>query len=144
MPSIIDRIKSLEARLAAKAGEISYLFVQVLRHKEIYDYGTSASGVQIKLIWSQIGNHAKVTLAQNNTLKFDLPHPVGCMRVVLFLIQGGSGSNLITNWQAAGGSAVYWPGGTAPTLSTAVGSVDIITAIYDGTNYYAQASLNFS
>jgi hypothetical protein len=49
---------------------------------------------------------------------------------------------------ATGGRSITWPanfkwsGGTAPTLSAA-NKTDIITATYDGTNFYATAQLNF-
>ena len=50
--------------------------------------------------------------------------------VRLQIKQAGSGSYTINAWSAN----VEVPGGTAPTLSTAVGSVDVITACVDGTD----------
>ena len=42
-------------------------------------------------------------------------------------------------------ASVQWAGGgTAPTLSTAINAVDIISFYFDGTNYYGTASLDFS
>jgi hypothetical protein len=41
-------------------------------------------------------------------------------------------------------SGFKWPGGTAPTLSTAVGAVDIVSGISDGTNIYADTTKDFS
>lgn len=55
------------------------------------------------------------------------------------ITQAGSGSYTI-----AWGADVKWPGGTPPTLSTAVGAVDYVTLVYTGTNYYGNANLNFS
>lgn len=55
------------------------------------------------------------------------------------ITQAGTGSYTI-----AWGSDVKWPGGTPPTLSTAVGAVDYVTLVYTGTNYYGNANLNFS
>ena len=55
------------------------------------------------------------------------------------ITQAGSGSYTI-----AWGTDVKWPGGTPPTLSTAVGAVDYVSLVYTGTNYYGNANLNFS
>ena len=40
--------------------------------------------------------------------------------------------------------SVMWPAGTAPTLSTAGASIDIVSLFYDGTNYCGNSSLLFS
>lgn len=50
--------------------------------------------------------------------------PTGGSRLDLLLLQGGTGSNLVT-WP----SVIKWPGGTDPTLSTAAGDLDWITLI---------------
>jgi hypothetical protein len=39
---------------------------------------------------------------------------------------------------------VKWPGGTKPTLSTAVGSVDFLSVYYDGDQGHGSSSLAFS
>jgi hypothetical protein len=83
------------------------------------------------------GQKQKSTMTGNCTYTFTAPDGTG--NFVLKLIQDGTGSRLAT-WPAT----VKWPSGTAPTLSTAAASVDIITFYYDGTNYYGQAGLNFS
>ena len=49
------------------------------------------------------------------------------------------GSNALTY------NAVYkWPGGTAPTLSTANNAIDILTFVSDGTNMYGVAQKAFA
>jgi len=53
------------------------------------------------------------------------------------VITNSGGAQTIT-WPAA----VKWSGGTVPTPS-ASGKVDIYTFLYDGTNYYGAASLNY-
>jgi hypothetical protein len=40
-------------------------------------------------------------------------------------------------------ATVIWSGGTAPTLTTTVGKVDIVTLVFDGTNFYGNYSLNY-
>ena len=60
-------------------------------------------------------------------------------RYLIKLIQPGSGSGTMT-WPGT----VKWPGGTAPTLSSSGSKVDVLAFMFDGTNYYGQAALDFS
>jgi len=83
------------------------------------------------------GNFHKSTMTGNCTYTFTAPS--GATTLILKLVQGGSGSYTAT-WPAT----VKWTGGTAPTLSTAVGAVDIITFYWDGVYYYGTAVLNLS
>ena len=53
--------------------------------------------------------------------------------VTLIITQGGSGSYTAT-FGTDGSTTVKFPGG-APTLSTAVGEIDVVTVFNDGTNY---------
>lgn len=79
----------------------------------------------------------EVTLGGNRTL--DNPTNLKDGGTYIWVVtQDGTGSRTL-----AYGSAFKWPGGTAPTLSTAAGSVDIITAVSDGTNLYATSQLDF-
>lgn len=81
---------------------------------------------------------AKVTLAGNRTL--DNPtNLVAGGTYVLRIIQDGTGTRTL-----AYGSAYKFPGGTAPTLSTAAGAEDIITFYCDGTNMNGVFQGNFS
>ena len=73
-----------------------------------------------------------------NTLTLTALNPVAGASYLFFLRQGGGGSNVVTF------SGFKWPGGTAPTLSTAVGAVDIVSGISDGTDIYADTTKNFS
>lgn len=94
------------------------------------------SGTADTIDWGA-GNFQKSTMTGNCTYTFTAPPVKG--RYQLMLVQDGTGSRTAT-WPAA----VKWPGGTAPTLSTAASSIDIITFYYDGTSYYGVSSLNFS
>jgi hypothetical protein len=59
----------------------------------------------------------------------------GANGVTLELTQGGSGGYTV-NWPTTTPN-VKWAGGTAPTLSTGVGDIDIIQLISkDGSNWY--------
>ena len=66
--------------------------------------------------------------------------------LLLKITQPASGTTYTSiTWSAAGSDTILWPGGTAPTLSSANGAVDIISFYWDGTSkYYGVASLNFS
>lgn len=57
------------------------------------------------------------------------------------IIQGGSGSYTLT---LPSGSKVANAGAGAITLSTAVGSIDIASFYYDGTNYFWTLSTDFT
>ena len=81
------------------------------------------------------GNVQNITLTASTTLTLSSA-AVGTY--ILKLIQGGSGSYTVT-WPGT----VIWSGGTAPTLTTTVGKVDIVTLVFDGTNYYGNYSLNY-
>ena len=83
------------------------------------------------------GNKQKSTLTGNCTYTFTAPSGVG--NFLLKLVQDATGSRTVT-WPAT----VKWPGGTAPTLSTAGGSVDIVSFYYDGSSYFGNSSLDFS
>lgn len=68
-------------------------------------------------------------------------NPIDGAVYTVFVTQAGSGSYTV-DW----GSDVNWPGGTPPTLSTAVGAVDAISLVYVAgvTGYFGNANLNFS
>ena len=81
------------------------------------------------------GNVQNITLTASTTLTLSSA-TVGTY--IMKLIQGGSGSYTVT-WPGT----VIWSGGTAPTLTTTVGKVDIVTLVFDGTNFYGNYSLNY-
>ncbi|HEY8817446.1 MAG TPA: hypothetical protein VIM25_01300 [Candidatus Limnocylindrales bacterium] len=80
------------------------------------------------------GNIATLTLGANCTITLTAPADAtrGCT-LEAYVIQDGTGSRLVT-WPGS----VVWPGGTAPTLSTAAGSVDriILETLDGGTTWY--------
>lgn len=75
-----------------------------------------------------------LTLTTNCTLTF--PTAVAGQSFTLILKQGGSGSYTVT-WP----NEAKWDGGNAPTLSTAVGAIDVIGFFSpDGTNWFGFVS----
>ena len=81
------------------------------------------------------GNVVNLSLTSSTTLTLT---GAAIGTYIMRIIQGGSGSYTIT-WPGN----VIWSGGTTPTLTTTVGKSDIVTLIYDGTNYYGNYSLNY-
>jgi hypothetical protein len=81
------------------------------------------------------GNVLNITLNSSTTFTFTNP-TIGTY--ILKLTQGTGGGFLVT-WPGT----VLWSGGTAPTLTTTAAKTDIITLVYDGTNYYGNYSLNY-
>jgi hypothetical protein len=41
-------------------------------------------------------------------------------------------------------TSVKWPGGTAPTITTGAGKIDILTFVSDGTNWFGVAVQNLA
>jgi hypothetical protein len=78
----------------------------------------------------------RVTLTGNATLSFVAP--IGVTTTTLFIQQDATGGRTIT-WPAG----MKWSTGSAPTLSTGAGAVDMVTLLYDGTNYWSQFTANF-
>lgn len=74
------------------------------------------------------GNNKRIRLIGNSTLTF--LNPVAGAFYTLEVVQDGTGSRLIT-WPAS----VKWSAGAAPTLTTGVTKIDIISFYYNGTNY---------
>jgi len=54
------------------------------------------------------------------------------------VIQDGTGSRTVT-WP----NTVKWPAATAVVLTTTASATDMVAFYYDGTNYYAMATLAF-
>ena len=81
-------------------------------------------------------NNQSLTLIGSTTLTFS--NPLSGANYMLEITQGGAGSYTIT-WPT-----IKWQNATPPTLSTAVGKIDIISLFYDGTSYFGTFALNFA
>jgi len=85
-----------------------------------------------------LGNKFKFTFgAQIETFTFTAPNKP--CNLILVIVQDGTGSRTVT-WPGT----VKWSGGTAPTLTTTGGGIDIASFYYDGTNYFGMTSLGFA
>ena len=97
----------------------------------------SSSGVAalISIDWN-VSQKQKVTIrGTSNTLNFT--NPPGACNLMLKVIQGDGGDT--TSWD----SDIKWAGGSAPTLSSSSGDIDILSFYWDGTNYFGVVSHNF-
>jgi hypothetical protein len=84
-----------------------------------------------------LGNVFTVTLGGNRTL--DNPTNLVAGGTYLWVVtQDGTGSRTL-----AYGANFKWPGGTAPTLTTAASSVDMISCVYTGTTLKCVAQADF-
>jgi hypothetical protein len=96
---------------------------------------TDGSSIAWDLALAQV---AKVTLAGNRTLAAPT-NLVDGGTYILRVKQDATGSRTLAY------NAVFkWPGGTAPVLSTAANSVDVLTFVSDGTNLYGVAQKGFA
>lgn len=98
----------------------------------IFDNGTS--GTAKTIAWDN-GNIQKVSVTGACTFTFTAPTHPG--RFSLILTQDATGHAITM-------PTIKWPGGSAPTWSSAANAIDILTVIYDGTNYYGNANTAFA
>lgn len=84
------------------------------------------------------GAAATVTLGGNRTMNAPTNLKAGAT-YVLVINQDGTGSRTLT-WN----SVFKWPGGVAPTLSTAASAKDIVSFYSDGTNLYGVLNQGFA
>ena len=76
-----------------------------------------------------------VTLGHSTT--FSMSNFETGQSVTLIITQDGSGS------RTGAFTSVKFPGG-APTLSTGAGDIDVVTILYDGTNYLGNIAQDFT
>jgi len=81
------------------------------------------------------GNIVDITLATSTTLTLT-GGTFGTF--IIKLTQDATGGRVVS-WP----SNVRWSGGIPPSLTTTGGKVDVISLIFDGTNYYGTYALNF-
>lgn len=101
----------------------------------IVDNGNSGTADTID--WTA-GNKQKITTTGSCTLTFTAP--ANPCSLQLKIIHENSASAYTYTWPAT----VKWPSGTAITTTNTANAVDIVSFLYDGTNYYAVGNTNFS
>jgi hypothetical protein len=100
------------------------------------EYSVGNSGTNTPIDWRN-GQKQFITLTANWTPSSVTP-PIGACNLQLRIVQGGTGSYTVTL------TGVKWAGGVPPTLSTVVGSEDMISLFWNGTSYYGVASVGFA
>lgn len=145
-----DAVEALEAKVGVDSSAVTTSHDYILANKVIkndaaaeytatlnFNATTLADGATIN--WDLSANQVcSVTLAGNRTLAAPTNFKDGAT-YILIIKQDATGTRTLTF------NPVYkFPGGTAPTLTTAANAVDIITFISDGTNMYGVSQLNFS
>lgn len=98
----------------------------------LYDNGSSGTAKTID--WGN-GNHQKISMTANCTYTFTAP----AKPTVMSLRISYTGAYDVTF-----PATVLWSGSTAPTLTKTTGRVDILTFVYDGTNYFGGYNLNYT
>jgi hypothetical protein len=76
------------------------------------------------------------TVTLNGNCTFTMPTATAGATLTVILSQGGSNTATFTS--------VKWPGGTAPTITTVAGKIDVLTFVSDGTNWYGVAVQNLA
>ena len=100
---------------------------------------TDATTVTWTVVATQVTQNAKVTIAGNRTLAFS--GIAAGMNGTLIVTQGTGGSRTLA---LPSGSKVINGGAGLVALSTAVGAIDILSWIYDGTNYFWTLGKNYT
>ena len=104
------------------------------------------------VFFNRLGNKGHLTFTSSSETIVDvhLSFPDASCNCVLLIKQHASGGGAVTNWKTfdqAGEneSTVVWAGGSAPTLTTGGGKIDIMSFYWDNDNHkaYGVASLNF-
>lgn len=116
----------------AAAGTFTALVAKTAGITE-YDAGNSGTSKEIDFA---NGQNQKLTLTGSPTLTF--ANPVAGMVAKIRIVVGGTGSYTIT-WPT-----IKWVGGLAPTFSTAVGAIDIVSLYYTGSAYHGTAGTGFA
>ncbi len=98
---------------------------------------SNTSSTAVTVNWNT-GNRQKITLGHNVAFTFTNPTS-GVGSFSLILTQDGTGNRVVSSWPAS----VKWPSGVEPTLSTTANAIDVISCLYDGSNYLCQTGLDF-
>ena len=98
---------------------------------------TIADGETGAIDWNT-SQKQKVTITGTG-ITVNFTNPAGVCNLLLKVVQG-DGSDVVGTWDGD----IKWAGGSAPTLSTGNGEIDILSFYFDGTNYHGVASLDFS
>jgi hypothetical protein len=127
-----DTTPQLGGTLDAQGNEINNVILE--DYKETIYTGGSTTGTITPDVVN--GNAQSITLTGSITFNaFNSPETGQSMTLIVKQPSSGGPYTLTSTMKFAGGTK---------TLSTAADAIDIISVVYDGTNYYASLSTNFS
>lgn len=126
--AVRDKIEALAASIPA-AGNLAPAFTAL----------TDGATVTLTCDATKVSQNATVTLGGNRTLA--ISGAAAGMTGILKVVQDGTGSRTLT---LPAGSKVFSGGSGAVTLTTTASAIDILTWIYDGTNYFWNKGLNYN
>ena len=107
-----------------------------VKAKRYIQYATAAiSSTSTTNIDLSTGNVFQVDLANTITSITFSNEAVGTYLIKFKQTVGSKNVNFPDSW--------FWSGGVEPVVSATLGRTDIVTLIYDGTNYYAAIVQNF-
>ena len=132
---IIFQTNGAEAARFGSTGELDMGNNTVGFTQQTVTYNGTTTTVDWKL-----GNKAIMTFGAGNITTFAFTNPTNPCNLLLKIVQDGSGSRTVTNWD----TDIKYPDGTDPTLSTGANAVDIISFYWDGTNYHGVITKAFS
>ncbi len=120
--------------ITATSSIVSNSDISAIRFKLTMPLATTAASTTTLDL--STGNVFTINLVAN-IATFNLTNPVVGTYLLKF-VQDATGSRTVSfpvAWK--------WAGGIAPTLTLTASKLDIVTLIYDGTNYYATIVKNF-
>jgi hypothetical protein len=127
-----DTTPQLGGTLDAQGNEINNVILEDYK-ETIYTGGTTTGTITPDVV---NGNVQSITLTGSITFNaFNSPETGQSMTLIVKQPSSGGPYTLTSTMKFAGGTK---------TLSTAADAIDIISVVYDGTNYYASLSTNFS
>jgi hypothetical protein len=121
---------------ASEAITVAQLKATILGLPSVVLADTPTTAVPIN---ANLGSFYTLTLTSNSVLATPTNLTPG-QSFRLELIQDGTGSRTLTY---PTGGIYWWSGGTAPTLSTTPGAIDLLKFDYDGTVLLGTSTLNF-
>ncbi|MGC8711059.1 MAG: hypothetical protein ACP5RH_01580 [Leptodesmis sp.] len=127
--SLVGYSNALRGPIATLATPQSYTKSQSVAPVALTDGPTIA-------VDASLSNVFRVTLAGNRTLAN--PTNLSDGQTLVFMIkQDATGGRTLSY-----GTAYDWPGGAAPTLSTAANAIDVVTCVYDGSSSTLLCAIN--
>ena len=97
---------------------------------------SSAVGNSGSTLTLSLSSASVQTITLSASCTFTMPTATAGATLTVVLSQGGSYTATFTG--------VKWSGGTAPTITTGAGKIDILTFVSDGTNWYGAAVQNLA